>query len=192
MNQYSTSTTFTSSLNPSIYGRAVTFTGTVTGTGPFPPTGKVEFTSAGHVIGYTTLDSGGVAILSKSNLSASTYPLTAVYKGDAYNQGSTSAVVSQLVEQAASAATLTSSPSTSIIGQAVTFTAKITSPTIMPSGPVTFTLGQTTLGTAPLSGGKATFTTPSLPAGSNVVKVTYNGNSNIKGSSASVTQVVQP
>ena len=192
VNQYSTSTSFTSSLNPSIYGQAVTFTGRVTGTGPFPPTGKVEVTAAGHVIGYTTLNSSGVAILSKSNLSAGTYPLTAIYKGDVYNHGSTSAVASQVVEQATSAATLISAPTPSIIGQAVTFTARITSTTSTPSGPVTFTLGQTTLGTAQLSSGKATFTTSSLPAGSNVVKVIYNGNSNIKGSSASVTQVVQP
>ena len=35
VNRYSTSTSFTSSLNPSIYGQAVTFTAAVTGTGPW-------------------------------------------------------------------------------------------------------------------------------------------------------------
>ena len=79
-----------------------------------------------------------------------------------------------------------------LLVQAITFTAKITSPTVIPSGPVTFKAGTTVLGTAQLSSGKAIFTTSTLPVGSTVVKVTYNGNSNINGSSASVTQTVQP
>jgi hypothetical protein len=101
-------------------------------------------------------------------------------------------VLNQVVLQTTSSATLTSTPNPSTVGQAVTFKATITSPTVTAMGPVTFALGKTTLGTAQLSGGKATFTTSSLPAGSNVIKVTYNGNSNIARSSAAVTQVVQP
>jgi hypothetical protein len=96
------------------------------------------------------------------------------------------------VVQTTSAAALTSSVNPSKVGQAITFTAKITSPTVIASGPVTFKAGTTVLGMAQLSSGKAIFTTSTLPAGPVVVKVTYNGNSNIKGSSASVTQTVQP
>jgi len=76
-------------------------------------------------------------------------------------------------------------------GQPVTFTAKITSPTVMPTGPVTFSIGYTNLGTAQLSGGIAKFTTSALPVGSSRVKVTYYGNSNIAKSSASILQTVQ-
>ena len=112
--------------------------------------------------------------------------------GDVNNLGSTSAVFSQVVTQATSSASINSSLNPSAQGQGVTFTAKITSPTVVPSGPVTFKAGTTVLGTAQLSGGKAIFTTSTLPAGSSVVKVTYNGNSNIKGSSGSVAQTVQP
>ena len=75
-------------------------------------------------------------------------------------------------------------------GQAVTFTAKITSPTVVPTGPVTFKVGNTVLGTAQLSAGKATFTTSTLPVGATIVTVTYPWNSNIASSSASVTQTV--
>ena len=191
-----TSTTLTPSLNPSIYGQKVVFTATVTTTGPVPPTGTVVFTGTNNfgafTIGMATVNSSGVATLTRSNLNAGPYPLTAVYKGDTNNLASTSSVLNQSVLQTTTKATITSSLNPSIVGQAVTFTAKITSPTVMPTGPVTFTLGQTTLGTAQLGGGKATFTTSSLPAGSNVVKVTYLGNSNIAKSSAVVTQVVQP
>lgn len=185
-----TSTTLTSSLNPSVYGQAVTLTATVTNSGSVPPTGTVAFTWSGYTIGSATLNSGGVATLTKSNLNADTFPLTAVYKGDANNLGSTSSTVNQVVEQTTSSATLTSSLNPSSSGEAVTFTAKIASPTVIAKGPVTFTAGKTVLGTVELSNGKATLTTTSVAEGSTTVTVTYAGDSDIRGSSASVTQVV--
>ena len=185
-----TSTTLSSSLNPSTYGQSVTWKATVTTSGPVPPTGSVTFSWSTYTIGSATLNSSGIAILTKSNLNVYTYPLVAVYKGDSSNLGSTSAILNQVVKQATSAATVTSSPNPSIQGQAVTFTAKITSPTVVPTGPVTFTLGNTVLGTVQLSGGKATFTTSTLPVGTDTVTVTYPWNSNIASSSASIAQVV--
>jgi hypothetical protein len=186
-----TATTLASSLNPSIYGQNVTWTATVTTAGSVPPMGKVKFIWNGNSIGSVTLNSSGVATLTKLNLNADSYPLTAVYAGDANNLGSTSSVLSQVVTQATSAATLTSSPNPSTPGQAVTFTATITSPTVRPTGPVTFAVGKTVLGTAQLSGGKAKFTTSTLAVGSTKVTATYYGDSNIAKSSASVTQTVQ-
>ena len=185
-----TSTSFISSLNPSIYGQKVTWTATVTTSGSIPPTGKVNFTW-GRNIGTVTLNTSGVATLTRSNLNADTYPLKAVYVGDANNLGSTSSVVSQVITQATSSATLTSSPNPSTQGQAVTFTATITSPTVTPTGPVTFAVGKTVLGTAQLSAGKAKLTTSTLTVGSTKVTATYYGNSNVAKTSASVTQTVR-
>jgi hypothetical protein len=187
----STSTTLTSSLNPSTYGQRVTWTATVTSSGSIAPTGKVKFTWSIYTIGSATLNSSGVATFSKSNLNADAYPLTAVYIGDAANQGSTSVVLNQVVLETTSSATLTSSPNPSTQGQAVTFTAKISSPTVTPTGPVTFTAGKTLLGTAQLSGGKATLIISSLAVGSTKVTAIYYGDSNIAKSSASVIQTVQ-
>jgi hypothetical protein len=113
-----------------------------------------------------------------------------VYKGDANNLGSWSPVLNQLVLETTSTATLTSSPNPSTHGQAVTFTAKIMSPTVTPTGQVTFTVGKTVLGTAQLSGGTAKLTISSLAVGSTKVTATYYGDSNISQSSASVTQTV--
>jgi hypothetical protein len=186
-----TSTALASSLNPSIYGQRVTWTATVTTSGSVTPTGKVNFKWGGNSIGTATLNASGVATLSKSNLNVYTYPLTAVYSGDANNAGSTSAILNQVVKETTSAAKISSSPNPSTQGQAVTFTATITSPTVTATGPVTFTAGKTVLGTAQLSGHKATFTTSTLPVGSTTVTATYNGDSNIAESSASVTQTVQ-
>jgi hypothetical protein len=186
-----TSTALASTLNPSTYGQKVTWTAKVTTLGPIPPTGKVNFKWGGNSIGTATLNASGVATLSKSNLNVYTYPLTAVYSGDANNTGSTSPILNQVVKETTSAATLSSSPNPSTQGQAVTFTATITSPTVTATGPVAFTAGKTVLGTAQLSGHKATFTTSTLPVGSTTVTATYNGDSNIAESSASVTQTVQ-
>jgi hypothetical protein len=187
----STTTSLSSGLNPSTYGQAITWTATVTSSGSIKPTGRVRFTWNGYTIGSATLDSSGVATLTRSNLNAGTFPLTAVYLGDASNSPSTSAVPNQVVLPTTSSATLTSSPNPSMQGQAVTFTARISSPTVKPTGPVTFKVGTTVLGTARLIGGKATLMISSLPVGSTKVTATYYGNSNIRKSSASVIQTVQ-
>jgi hypothetical protein len=188
----SSSTILTSSLNPSIYGQSVPFTATVTGTGSAPPTGTVSFSWSGNTFGKATLNSSGVATITVSNFNADTFPIVATYKGDTNNLGSTSPVFNQVVNRATSAATLTSSPNPSNVGEAVTFTAAVTSPTVRARGPVTFTAGNTILGTAELGwNNEATISVSLLPAGSTTVTVTYAGDSNIKGSFASVTQVVQ-
>jgi hypothetical protein len=191
LNKPTTSTAITATLDPSTYGQKITWTAKVTSSGGVTPTGKVEFTWSIYTIGSATLNSNGVATFSRSNLNADTYPLTAVYVGDAANLGSTSPVLNQVVLETTSAAALTSSPNPSTQGQAVSFTAKISSPTVIPTGPVTFTAGKTVLGTAQLSGGKATLTISSLAVGSTKVTATYYGDSNIAKSSASVIQIVQ-
>ena len=191
----STSTSLISSLNPSIYGQKVAWTATVTSSGSVMPTGIVKFQrqyfTETFTIGSATLNSSGVATLTRSNLNANSYPLTAVYAGDANNLGSTSPVLNQVVLETTSTATLSSLPNPSMQGQAVTFTAKISSPTVIPTGPVTFTAGKTVLGTTQLSGGKAMLTISSLSHGSTKVTATYLGDSNIAKSSATVVQIVQ-
>ncbi|MFZ0199952.1 MAG: FG-GAP-like repeat-containing protein [Candidatus Sulfotelmatobacter sp.] len=189
-NKSATLVTLVSSLNPSIYGQAVTFKATVASSGSLAPTGTVNFTWD-NSIGSVTLNNSGIAILTRSNLYADSYPLTAAYSGDANNASNISGAVYQVIEQATSSAILSSSQSSSTHGEAVTFTATITSPTVVPSGPVTFLAGKTVLGTAQLSNGKAQFTTSSLPVGSTKVTATYYGDSNIAASSASVTETVQ-
>jgi hypothetical protein len=56
---------------------------------------------------------------------------------------------------------------------------------------VTFTAGSTALGTVELTGGKATLATSTLPVGTTTVTVTYDGDSDVGQSSASVVQTVK-
>jgi Bacterial Ig-like domain (group 3) len=76
-------------------------------------------------------------------------------------------------------------------GQAVTFTAQVTSPTVHVTGTVTFTVDGTTLGTVTLSGGKARITTSTLPKDTNEKIIgAYNGTDDIAGSRVSLSQTV--
>lgn len=187
-----TATSLISNLNPSIYGQNVTWTASVATVGPTTPTGLVRFTwryfTQTYVLGSSGLNGHGVATFTKGDLNAGSYPMSAVYGSD---PDSFFGLMRQVVLPTTSAATISSSLNPATYGQAITFTAKITSPTLIPSGPVTFKAGTTVLGTAQLVSGIATFTTSTLPAGTTLVQVIYQGNSNIKGSTASVTQTVQ-
>jgi hypothetical protein len=96
VNKYATTTALSSSLNPSAYGQAVTFTATVTGAGP-SPTGKVRFMDGTTGMGTGTL-SGGVAKLTNSTLTVGTHPITAQYLGDVNSARSTSSALDQVVQ----------------------------------------------------------------------------------------------
>jgi hypothetical protein len=89
--------------------------------------------------------------------------------------------------------TLTSSPNPSAQGQAVTFTAVVTSNAGAPPDgeTVSFVEGKTVLGTRMLSGGSASFATSTLKVGTNRNQAVYGGDSNLAGSkSNTVAQVV--
>src|ERR1019366_5756835 len=84
-------------------------------------------------------------------------------------------------------------PNPSTYGQAVTFTAAVTSKLGTPPNgeTVTFMEGKTLLGTGTLSGGAASFTTSTLKAGTNSITAVYAGDSNFAAStSKAVKQVV--
>jgi hypothetical protein len=183
--------TLTSSLNPSTYGQAVTFNAVLTSTIGAPPDGEtITFMNGKTVLGTGTL-SGGSASFATSKLTGGTDKIKAVYGGDAHFGPSTSKALKQVVNKATTTTTLTSSLNPSNYGQAATFTASVTpqfSDTV--KGPVTFYDGTTALKTVPLSGGVAKFTTSTLARGTHTITATYNGNANLIGSSASLTQTV--
>jgi len=97
VDKYTTTTALSSSPNPSNYGQAVTFTATVTSSGPNTPTGKVEFKDGTKLMASVTL-SAGIATLTRSNLAVGTHPITAKYTGDYDCADSTSSVLDQVVE----------------------------------------------------------------------------------------------
>ncbi|HET9408157.1 MAG TPA: Ig-like domain repeat protein [Candidatus Sulfotelmatobacter sp.] len=187
--RYSTTTTLSASPNPSSYGQAVTWTATVTSTGPIKPTGTVVFAGAS---GRVTLN-GGTATYVQRWLQAGTHAITAKYIGDAASAPSASTGLNQVVNPVSTTTTLTSSANPSSRGQAVTFTAKVKSATgASPVGTVTFTAGSTVLGTVTIGNSPTSISVNTLPAGSSVVTATYNGVLDFAGSSGKITQTVNP
>jgi hypothetical protein len=88
--------------------------------------------------------------------------------------------------------TLTSSPNPSTYGQAVVFTATVSSALGAPPDgeSVSFMEGQTLLGTGTLSGGSASFMTSALKVGTNSITAVYAGDSNFAGSTSNVVKQV--
>ncbi len=112
VNPAPTSTFVTSSVNPSIVGQPVTFTATVAnaagaGISTATPTGSVQFMDGSSLLGTPQTVSGlGTATLTTSALAVGTHPITAVYTNiDGNFRGSTSASVTQVVEDFSIAAT---------------------------------------------------------------------------------------
>ena len=189
VNKYPSSTAVVSSLNPSMVGQEVTFTATVTVTTDGSPTGTVTFKSGATTLGTVVL-TGNTASLSTSTLTAGTRTITAVYSGDGTFKASTSPVLKQVVDKYPSSTTIASSLNPSIVGQAVTFTATVTTGA---TGTVTFKSGTTALGTVSLTGNTASLSTSTLTAGTHGITGVYSGDATFKASTSPVLeQVVKP
>jgi hypothetical protein len=185
-----TTTTLSPSANPSNYAQSVTFTAAVT---PSPgPTGNVTFKDGGTVLATVGLVNGQAAYTT-SALTGGPHSITAAYGGDATYSGSTSSAVNQTVNKDGTSTALTSNSNPSNYGQSVQFTATVTPPpgTGTPTGTVTFKDGGTTIGSSPLSGGGANYSTSSLSVNSHSITAVYNGDTNFSGStSAGLNQTV--
>jgi hypothetical protein len=195
VNQDATTTTVTSPTNPSVYGQSVTLKAAVKAASPGSgtPTGTVTFYDRTTSLGTGTL-SGGTATLSTAFSALGSHSITAVYGGDTNFTTSTSAALSQKVNQAGATVAVASSANPSVYGQQLTFTVTVsaTSPgSGTPTGTITFYAGTTQLGTGTLSGGTASLTTTSpLAVGNRIIKASYGGDTNFKTSTGTLTQVV--
>jgi hypothetical protein len=189
--QYSTTTALSTNPNPSTYGEGVVLRAVATTSGSAIPTGKVTFKNGSTTLATVTLDSTGTATLTTTKLPVGADSITASYGGDSLNAKSTSSAVMQTVNPATISMTLTSSPNPSTLGKSVKFTITLTSNGSLPNGQTaTVSYNGSTLGTATISGGKATLSTTALPVGSDQVTATYAGDSNYTGATASLTQTV--
>jgi hypothetical protein len=184
-----------SSLNPSTYGQAVTFTATVTSSaGAGVPTGTISFQKGGVTLGSGTVNGSGVATYTTTatQLTGGTDKITAVYNPDQNHAKSTSVAFSQTVNPEASSTAFTSSPNPSTVGQLVTLTATVSATVGTPTGNVVFKNGNTTLGTVALKSGVATLKYTFNTKGSYSLKAAYQGSVNNQPSSLTITQTVNP
>jgi Bacterial Ig-like domain (group 3)/Galactose oxidase, central domain/Kelch motif len=188
-----TSTLVNSSLNPSSYGQSVMFTATVTSASGTPTGGTVTFTDSGVSRGQAPLRNGR-AVFSTAALAKGAHAIVASYSGNGAFGASKSPTLTQTVSVTTPLVRLSSSQNPSNQGQLVTFTAAVTGPAgTSPTGAVVFLDGGSrTLGTAPLSGTIANYSTSALSLGTHSVTAAYQGDDNFgPATSQPVSQMVQ-
>jgi hypothetical protein len=185
INQSVTTTTVSPNINPSNLGQAITITAVVVPSAGGTTTGTVTFLDGATTLGTSTVSSN-IAQLSLSSLSVGSHSITAKYSGDANFTASTSAAVTQTVNQASTSATVASNLNPATFGQPVTFTTAVqTSTSGIPTGTVTLMDGTMPLGTSSLSsGGNAQLTVGALSAGSHSITAAYSGDANFTASTS--------
>jgi len=191
--QASTTTTLTSSINPSLVGAPVKLTATVTALAPSSatPAGTVTFFDGTTALATVTL-TGGVAEYEIDSLSEGDHVLRAEYNGTSDFAASSSSTLTQTVSRDAVGIDLTFDPSPATFGGSVVITAKVSSSGsgLAPTGTVTFTDGNTTLGTRSLDGGVATITASGLRGGTHTIQAAYGGDTHHKPGIATASLVV--
>ena len=191
-----TAATLTVAQNPSVYGQIIVLSASVTSTGILHglPTGMIELREGATVLGTARPNDDGSIAYNIRSLIVGAHILTAVYVGDADFASSTSATFTQTVNKAGCTATLTASPNPTILGQAVNLAATVVAIPGwgVPTGPLTFTDGAASLGTASVNGsGQATSTTSGLAVGSHQLGASYGGDANFSAcASVAITQTV--
>jgi large repetitive protein len=202
VNKALTTTAVVSSANPSVFSESVTFTATVTVQSPGvgTPAGSVAFKdgtcAGGSDLGTRTLNGSGQASLPVSTLVAASHTISACYAGNADFEESTGTVTQQ-VNQALTTTHITSTANPSVFSQAVTFdvtVARVAPATATPTGTVELRDGTcaagTSLASATLTSGIASFTTSELAVGTHTITACYLGTANFQGSEDDVTQQV--
>jgi hypothetical protein len=188
-----TVTTLAAAPNPSVFGQSITLTASVSasGGGAGSPSGTVTFNDGGTALGTATLDNNGKATFTTSGLTVGTHTLTATYAGDNNFLSSTasgSGAVTQVVNQSATATTISSSANPSVFGQSITFTAVVSASAGgagIPSGTVTFTDGSVSLGSVPLDNtGHAALSLSTLAVESHSITASYSGSASFVASSS--------
>lgn len=154
----------------------------------------VTFFSNGQALGSSPLDATGGATLT-INPGAGTYTITAVFSGDGYFAPSTSPGTTLTVSPLASALSLTATPPTIVVRQAVQLTAALSAagvPASALSGTVTFSDGGALLGTAPLTNGVATLSFAPTTPGAHLLLAHFGGNGSLLPADATFTLNVTP
>ena len=159
-------------------GTSVTFKATVVG---LSPTGNVQFKDwLQNLSSPVALHFENAAVASASapmTLGAGVHSVGAHYSGDGQNvpADTASPLVHTVVAAAGGTSTSLSGPASSQHGSEVVFAAAVTGNN--PSGNVQLVEGASTLATAPVVEGVATFRIATLAVGSHVLKAAYTGDS---------------
>jgi hypothetical protein len=190
----STEVVLTSGMNPAPFGSTATLKANVKALAPGSgtPAGTVTFRQ-GETVLATVQMSGASAAYSLKTLPPGEHTITATYSGDANNEASKSAPLTQTVVKATTATTLTSTLDPAPYGSSATLkaTVKAVAPgTGTPTGTAIFREGETVLAAVPLSSGIAKYALKGTPPGEYPITVSYSGDGSFEPSSGEIIQTV--
>lgn len=197
VNKANTTTAVASSVNPSTYGQAVTFTAAVT---PSPSdtttaiTGSVTFKESAATLGTAPItdqvfggNHTGTAEFATTSTALATgaHSITAAFNGDGNFNGSTSGALAQTVDKASTTTTITSDlTAATVVGQTYTVAWTVTANAPgsgTPTSTVTVSDGLASC-SASVATGQCSLTSPS--AGAKTVTATYAGDSSYNNSAS--------
>jgi hypothetical protein len=196
VNPAATTIALRSSLNPASTGQAVTFTATVAAIAPGAgvPTGTVTFRDGNTVLGTAAVGRGGTATFTTSFAAAGSHAITVTYNGDSNFEASRQDLTEQVNARTTRKATTTAlSANPVVVGQAVTFTATVRDPsgTGIPTGTVTFFVGNTAVARVTLdANGQARLRGFFSFAGRFTIRAVYSGDATFDASSQSLIEQV--
>ncbi len=196
-----TTTGITSSVNPSVFGQAVTFDATVAVTNPGAgtPTGTVSFFDGATLLSTQPLAGvvgGGTASFTTSSLTVGTHAVTATFSGDG-SFDTSSGNLTQGVNKSQST-TVVAANGPIVQGQPVSFTASVAAVAPgsgIPTGTVSFRLNGAPQGgpvALDASGNATSVVITGLTPGSFTLTATYSGSGQFLASAGSVGQIVNP
>lgn len=139
-----------------------------------PQGGSVTFTIDG-IVGSPIPLADGQASVTTSFTGTDLHFITAAYSGSSGFAPSVSEEFGQFVHVNAAVATVVSSLNPSFVGDAVTFTATVTSPAGTPDGNLRFVIDSEVTPFVPLVNGMATYTTSSIAVGARPIWAHYEG-----------------
>ena len=192
--QEATTTTLTATPNPAANGSTISLEATVTSANPQinepveEPTGNVVFKDGTTVL-QTVAVVDGVATFDTSSLALGEHLITAQYVGDEKFAGSTSEILSVNVVQYNSATALNVSPNPATAGQAVDFTATVTSDDGTPTGNVVFKIDNEVWETVALVNGVATSGVNGFADGKYLITAEYMGDTEYAASAAAFAEL---
>jgi uncharacterized delta-60 repeat protein len=185
-----------SDANPSVSGRAVTFTATLTAPGSTTtPDGEVTFSIAGNKV--TVSLSGGLATTTTSDLAVGDHDVTVAYPGTpSFAAGSVALARPQHVDKADTSIAATVTPDPAVSGQPLTITAAVNAVAPgagMPAGTVAIVIDGATAAAATLDDDGTAFVHDiTLGAGSHDIDVEYTGDSNFNPSRLRLDRDIGP
>ncbi len=174
-----------------VAGLPVTLRVSVSGTsgqaGAPLPGGSIVIADGGVTLATLVTDASGAASYNAS-LAAGQHTISAAYSGDRNDAPATASTVVVQVDLATTSTALAVSPSPAAFGAAVTLIANVTGNGGIPTGPVAFMDGATTLSMGTLVNGSATLTLTTLAPGLHALSAAYAGDVNDSSSQSPAVQ----